>query len=325
MNGFCGWARVRPKCAWPMRCWSSASGSPLTAGRNAINSISHCHNNSWAIMSGCPRSMSAGPCGAWSATGFWRCMIIWTSEFLMPRHWPGWPVSISRTSNERSSPPESDRLRNRNPCPHLAFRPCSKPNADRSAVEVLRHLNASLFHDLPQRFARQMFGILLGDPVNQQDPEQTFRLVADRQAANLMVPHGGGCILDRLAVEAGQHFGAHDVPHPNMHRRLVAGDETHHDIAIGDHADKPVMVQYGQDTDIPFAHHLCRGGNAGRDRDGNRRLSYDVSYLHINHSRHNSRRRTREGHPAPTLNLLVCQSPLAVLTLHSCPKCRAWL
>ena len=104
----------------------------------------------------------------------------------------------------------------------------------------------------------------------------------NRQAADLLARHHPcglgdrrvGRHRDRLAGHV--HFGLFEM------RVEAVGDDAHHDIAVGDHADEPVVLHQRDRADVEVAHVLGHlGDRSGRGECGHV-LGHNLAYLHNN-------------------------------------------
>src|SRR5690242_2310980 len=96
--------------------------------------------------------------------------------------------------------------------------------------------------DVLQRVLGMRAILLDGEIAERDDADQTLVAAQHRQAAHLKLAHIARYVVDRLVLEDIFDVGRHDVAHLAILWLLAGGDGAYDDVAIGYHADEPVVL-----------------------------------------------------------------------------------
>jgi hypothetical protein len=108
--------------------------------------------------------------------------------------------------------------------------------------------------DLLQGFAGRFPLAREREIAERYDADETLLAVNDRQAANLLVAHVLEHGFDALVDEAVENARRHRIARRLGPHVAALGDDAHDDVAIGHHADEPLVLDHGRCADVAVAH-----------------------------------------------------------------------
>src|SRR5262249_8869684 len=119
-------------------------------------------------------------------------------------------------------------------------------------VHGLRML-ATRLGDAAQGAPRAGRAVGKGDVTQREDTHQPLFAVEYGQPAKLDVGHILHDLVEVIVLEAVHYFFAHDVPDRRL-RALIGADGADGDVAVGDHADQPVILSDRQHPGVDLSH-----------------------------------------------------------------------
>ncbi len=87
-------------------------------------------------------------------------------------------------------------------------------------------------------------------------------------------------LIDRIVDRAGDGVRRHRFPHHAIDRIQPLGDAAHHDVAIGEHAYQPFVLDHQQAADIMVAHPARGRGQGDVRADGRDLTLHDIFDQH---------------------------------------------
>ncbi len=138
--------------------------------------------------------------------------------------------------------------------PENALAPSMRDRAP--AVHRLRMLAARL-GDPADRMTGRARSFGQRDVGERDDTHQTFATVEHGQPPQFDVGHVVRHLVDVVIGKAVFHLHAHHIAHRSL-RSLSGGHCAHRDVAVGDHADQPVVLTHREGAGINLRHHLRR-------------------------------------------------------------------
>jgi hypothetical protein len=133
------------------------------------------------------------------------------------------------------------------------------------------------------------------------DADQALLAVHDWKPAHLVLAHAGDDVVDVLVLEAISDILGHDVGNRRI-QPFAGGKAADHDVAVGNHADDPVVIADRHESDVACCHHLrhladslARAGEDDRPRLMTSRICMVTSSSVLNSILESVNRRARNA------------------------------
>ena len=89
-------------------------------------------------------------------------------------------------------------------------------------------------------------------------PTRRFFAIEHREPAHLQGAHVAGKVFGGLVLEDVFHLGRHHLADLALGGVLSGGYRPYADVAVGQHADEPVLVRDRNGADVELGHQACR-------------------------------------------------------------------